>query len=206
MTPPNRPPTDNDDGADAAVDGRAGRRQSSAALARRGFLAAVPAVLGGCTAFAGTPTPTDRPDSDDDGVPDGADDYPNDPGRAVRSSRSEGSPTLPPGEVATGIALTNHPDASGEVLHYEVTVDGETPVDCLVFRRDAWDAYVDGARDVAVVDEYSRVGVTEASLTAQLDRGEFIFAVDYTGLLTDPGPDPVDVEYVVEMADPPEDA
>ena len=72
-----------------------------------------------------------------------------------------------------------------------------------MLRRDAWDAYVDGARDVSVVDAYSRVGDTEASLTERLGQGEFNFTVDYTNLVTEPGAEPVEVSYVVSMADTP---
>lgn len=169
---------------------------------RRALLGSVASiVLGGCLGGGGRATPTSRPDLDGDGVPDHADDYPDDPERAVRTSRVGGTPTLQPGDYSA-VALTNSPRGKGEILHYELSVDGETPVDCLVFERDAYDAYVDGARDVPVVDEYSRTAVTETSLTARLDRGEYVLALDYTAQSTPPGAAPVEVDWVVELADP----
>lgn len=162
-------------------------------------------TLGGCAGLGvrstPTPTPTPRPDRDGDGVPDAADDYPTDDRRATRSFRTEGTPTLRPGEFSA-VALTNSPRASGDVLHYEVAVAGDTAVDCLVFRRDAYDAYEAGARDVPVVAEYSRTAVTDADVTARLDRGEYLFAVDHTTLLTDSGTGSVEVHVVVETAEP----
>lgn len=174
---------------------------------RRRFLSsgtALTALTAGCTTVdpRSTPTPTARPDRDGDGVPDGPDDYPTDDRRGVRSFRASGTVSLQPGEFGGAVALTGSPDASGDIVHYEVSVDGDAGIDCLVFRRDAWDAYADGARDVAVVREYSRVDVTEASVTVQLDHGEYLFALDYTELLTAPGPEPVDVEHLLEIAEP----
>ncbi|QHS16638.1 hypothetical protein GWK26_05460 [haloarchaeon 3A1-DGR] len=169
---------------------------------RRALLGVLGSIaLGGCLSGGDRATPTPRPDADGDGAPDHGDDYPTDDRRAVRTFRSTGSPTLQPGEF-TAIALTNAPTARGDVLHYEVTVAGSTPVDCLVLERDPYDAYVDGARDVPIVDEYSRVGVREAEVTVELDRGEYLFVLDHTALKTDPGSDPVTVEHVVEMAEP----
>lgn len=171
-------------------------------LSRRLFLSSLPVFAAGCTSLTpGSTTPTARPDRDGDGVPDGADDYPTDDRRGVRSFRTSGTVTLRPGEFRAGVALTNSPDASGDIVHYEVSVDGEAGIDCLVFRREAWDAYADGARDVDVVSAYSRLDVTEASVTVQLDEGEYLFALDYTELLTDPGPDPVEVEHRLEIAE-----
>lgn len=172
-------------------------------LSRRLFLSSLPVLTAGCTSLdPRSATPTARPDRDGDGVPDGADDYPTDDRRAVRRFRASGTVTLQPGEYKGAVALTNSPAASGDILHYEVSVDGETGIDCLVFRREAWDAYADGSRDVDIVPEYSRMDVMEAAVTVQLDEGEYLFALDYTGLLTDPGPDPVDVAHRLEIAEP----
>lgn len=169
---------------------------------RRALLGTITSVaLGGCLTDGGRSTLTPPPDHDSDGAPDPHDDYPDDERRAVRTSRIAGSPTLKPGEY-TALALTNSPDARGDVLHYEVSVAGETSVDCVVFERDAYDAYADGDRDVPVVSEYSRTDVTDASVTVELDRGEYIYAVDYTSLLTEPGPASVTVDHVVEVAEP----
>ena len=173
-------------------------------LPRRALLTGISSLaLSGCsTAGRQSSTTTKPPDSDGDGVPDHGDDYPNDDRRAVRKSRISGSPTLQPGEYS-GIALTNSPQAQGDILHYQVSVAGETGVDCLVFDRENWDAYADGARDVDVVTEYSRTNVTDVSVTLRLDRGEYLFAIDYTSLLTDPCQDSVEVSHVVEIAEPP---
>lgn len=173
-------------------------------IPRRALLGSIAILsLGGCLDAVGrtTPTPTPHPDSDGDGVPNHADDYPTDDRRAFTSSRSTGSPTLERGAFSA-IALTNSPQASGEYLHYEVSTEGDATIDCLVFERDAYDAYQEGARDVPVVSEYSRLDVASASITTQLDRGEYIFALDYTSLATEPEAERVDVEYVVELADP----
>lgn len=173
-------------------------------LSRRLFLSSASVLTAGCASLdpRSTATPTPCPDRDGDGVPDGADDYPTDDRRASRSFRASGTVTLQPGEFGGAVALTDSPDASGDIVHYEVSVDSDEGIDCLVFRRDAWDAYADGSRDVDIVPEYSRVDVTEAAVTVQLDEGEFLFALDYTELLTDPGPDPVDVEHLLEIAEP----
>lgn len=167
-------------------------------LTRRTFVAGVCTLGSGCTGFGESSTPTARPDRDGDGVPDHADDYPSDERRASRSFQWEGTPTLQPGDFRA-VALTNSEQASGEFLDYEVSVNGETPVDCLVFERDAYDRFQDGARDVSVVSEYSRVGVTDASVTAQLARGEYLFVLDYTDQSTAPGSAPVEVSITLEL-------
>lgn len=201
VPPPHNPRTEHDQDSGHPATARSARVRVS----RRAVLATVPAVVGGCTevGFGQASTPTTHADRDDDGVPDQADDYPNDPDRAFESGRSHGTTTIEPGEFAAGNALTNHPDDRGDILHYEVSVDGDALVDCLVFRRDAWDAYAGGARDVPVVDQYSRVGVSDANVTEQLAAGEFLFAIDNTGLLTDPTATSVDVTYTVTVAAPP---
>jgi hypothetical protein len=169
-------------------------------LSRRAFVAAA-ALCGGCLG-SGSSTPTPRPDSDGDGVPDDADDYPNDERLARWSSSSEGVTTLEPGEFNSW-ALTNGDQTPGEYVHYDVTVSGEGRADCLVLARDAYDAFVDGARDVSLVSAYSRTDVSEATVTERLDGGEYLFVLDYTGLGSDPGADSVEVEYTVEVAEPP---
>ncbi|WP_424002132.1 hypothetical protein ACOZ4I_00970 [Haloarcula salina] len=169
-------------------------------LTRRGFVAGVCALGSGCVGFGDSSTPTPRPDRDGDGAPDHADDYPGDERRAFRSFQWEGTATLEPGEFQA-VALTNSERASGDFLDYEVSVHGETPVDCLVFERDAYDRYQDGARDVSVVSAYSRVGVTDASVTEQLARGEYLFALDYTDQSTAPGTAPVEVSITLELGE-----
>jgi hypothetical protein len=156
----------------------------------------------GCGGIQADSTPTPKSDRDGDGIPDSGDDYPDDSSRAVRTFHMEGTPTLHPGDFEA-VALTNSKTASDQVLHYEVATSGDKPVDCVVFERDAYDTYEEGDRDVPVVSEYSRIDVTEAALTTQLDRGEYIFAVDYTALLTAPAEDSVAVDLSVELADPP---
>jgi len=172
---------------------------------RRALLGSIATVtLGGClddvTSQSTTTTTSDR---DGDGVPDHADDYPDDPDRAFQSFHAEsgGATTLEPGDFQA-FALTNSPTASGDVLHYEASVAGDTPIDCLVFERDAYDRYERGARDVPIVESYSRTAVTEASLTTQLDRGEYIFVVDYTDQTTPAESGPIDVTYTLDLADP----
>lgn len=174
-------------------------------LSRRTVVAGLAAIGSGCAALGSpsTPTATPRPDRDDDGIPDGADDYPTDAQRGIRTFRMAGTTTLDPGDFQA-VALTNEPDDRGEYLHYRVTVGGDTPVDCLVFERDAYDTYEDGARDVPVVSRLSRTGVTDTDVTVRLDRGEYLFALDYTMQGTAPGPDSVEVELLVELADPPD--
>ncbi|WP_436925705.1 hypothetical protein [Halosimplex amylolyticum] len=170
---------------------------------RRAFVSTLVAALGGCTGLgsSSSSTPTARPDRDGDGVPDGADDYPDDGRRARRSSSSEGTTTIEVGEFEA-TALTNSPEASGGFLAYDVTVDGEGTVDCLVFRREDYDAFAEGARDVPVVSAFSRTDVSEAQVVEQLPEGEFIFALDYTEQATGPSRESVTVTYTVEMADP----
>jgi len=110
--------------------------------------------------------------------------------------------TLRPGEFSA-IALTNSPGASGDILRYDVATGGDNRVDCLVFERDAYDAYADGAREVSIVPEYSRTGVTETTLTGTLDGGEYIFSLDYTSLVTAPGENSVTVHRVIRVDEPP---
>ena len=169
---------------------------------RRALLGSIATLtVGGCFGNQGQETSTTQPDRDHDGVPDHADDYPTDDQRAFQSSYSSGSPTLQRGEFVA-IALTNSPLASGDIVHYEVSTEGGTGIDCLVFERPAYDAYVSGSRDVSVVSRYSRTGVTSVSVTEHLDRGEYIFVVDYTELVTAPETDSVDVRYAVDIAEP----
>ena len=169
---------------------------------RRRFSACLLGLGCGCVGARPSPTPTARPDRDDDGVPNGGDDYPADAGRAYRDFRmGGGTTTLRAGEFSA-VALTNSPRASGDILHYEVSVAGEGTVDCAVFERSAYDAYEEGARDVPVVPEYTREAVTEASVTATLDRGEYVFVLDYTRLLTEPRQESVEVDFTLDIAEP----
>ncbi|ELZ21977.1 hypothetical protein [Natrinema limicola] len=101
------------------------------------------------------------------------------------------------------MALTNSEQDSGDIVKYEVTVTGSTGIDCLVFQRDAYDSYADGARDVSVMSEYSRLDVSETEVTEQIDKGEYMFVVDHTDLLTEPSTVPVEVSFVVQMIEPP---
>lgn len=112
-----------------------------------------------------------------------------------------GTETLQPGQFSA-VALTNSPRASGDVLHYHVTVEAGPEVDCLVFEREAYDAYQDGDRGVAVVSEYSRTGVTETTLTRTLDEGEYVFSLDYTDLLTEPGDGSATVRRSLSLSEP----
>ncbi|WP_224333082.1 hypothetical protein [Haloprofundus halobius] len=128
------------------------------------------------------------------------DDYLTDARRAFKDFRAEGIQTLQPGEFSA-IALTNSPQASGKVLHYDIAVEGDTSVDCLVFEREAYDAYEDGARDVPFVPEYSRTGVSETTLIRTLDRGEYIFSLDYTEQVTAPGEESVTVTRLLELSE-----
>jgi hypothetical protein len=160
-------------------------------------------VASGCLGSRHPSTATVEPDADRDGVPDRGDDYPTDDRRAYREFRVEGTPTLRPGQFSA-VALTNSPRASGDVLHYDVAVDGDAEVDCLVFERAAYDAYEDGARDVPIVAEYSRTGITETTLTRTLDRGEYVFSLDHTDLVTDPGERRVTVNRLLELGEPAE--
>lgn len=170
---------------------------------RRAFITTVPALTVGCTRLGSPSTSsTEPPDRDGDGVPDDADDYPTDDRRGVRDFLAEGTVTLQPGEFGGAVALTNSPQASGDIVQYEVRVEGETGIDCLVFRRDAWDAYTAGSRDVSIVSGYSRVDVSEAEVTIQLDQGEYLFALDYTELASEPGPDSIEVYHRLEIAEP----
>ncbi|MBP2251001.1 hypothetical protein J2754_001322 [Halarchaeum solikamskense] len=174
---------------------------------RRALLGSLAAVtLGGClddVTSRSTTTTTTASDRDGDGVPDRGDDYPDDPDRAFRSFHADsgGATTLEPGDFQA-FALTNSPEASGDVLHYEASVAGDTPIDCLVFERDAYDRYERGDRDVPIAESYSRAAVTETSLTARLDRGAYVFAVDYTDQTTPTGTGPVDVTYTLDLAEP----
>ncbi|WP_439026432.1 hypothetical protein [Haloarchaeobius sp. DT45] len=169
---------------------------------RRAFVTALAGIGGGCLGSRDSSPPTTAPDADGDGVPDDVDDYPTDDRRAYEDFRAAGTPTLRPGQFSA-IALTNSPQASGDVLHYDIAVQGDAKIDCLVFEREAYDAYVEGARDVSVVSRYSRIGVTETTLTDTLDEGEYIFSLDYTSLLTEPGEQSVTVRRVLTLADQP---
>ncbi|WP_415379192.1 hypothetical protein [Halosimplex sp. TS25] len=170
---------------------------------RRAFATGLAAVCGGCLGLgpAQSSTPTDRPDSDGDGVPDDVDDYPNDDRRAFRSSSSEGTTTIEAGEFRA-IGLTNTPQDSGEYVDYDVAVEGEGTVDCLVFRREEYDAYEQGARDASPVAAFSRTDVSEAHVVEQLPEGQFIFSLDCTEQSTEPGRESVTVTYSIKMADP----
>jgi hypothetical protein len=79
---------------------------------------------------------------------------------------------------------------------------GDTVVDCLVFEREAYGAYQDGARDVSFVSEYSRTEVTETTLVCTLDQGEYIFSLDYTEQATTPGEEHVTVSRLLELSEP----
>lgn len=113
----------------------------------------------------------------------------------------DGTETLQPGQFSA-VALTNSPQASGDILHYDITVEGGTEVDCLVFERKAYDAYQDGDRDVSIVSEYSRTGITETTVTRTLDEGEYVFSLDNTDLMTDPSETSVTVSRLLELSDP----
>ena len=133
---------------------------------------------------------TPHSSTDEDPTPDCARDPP--------SGSLDGTFTVAPGEFVAAIALSNSSTGCGGVVRYEVSVRGETPVDCLVFEREAWDAYVGGARDVSFVSRYSETGVTDVTVTHQLDRGQYLFAVDYSSVATPPGDGSVTVDARVE--------
>jgi hypothetical protein len=168
---------------------------------RRAVVTALAGFGGGCLGSRRATTPTPGPDTDGDGVPDEVDEYPTDARRASRNFRAEGTQTLQPGEFSA-VALTNSPRASGTVLQYDIAVEGDAAVDCLVFEREAYDAYEDGARDVSFVSEYSRIGVTETSLIRTLDRGEYVFSLDFTEQATPPGDERVTVTRLLELGEP----
>ncbi|WP_372479240.1 hypothetical protein ACAH01_11305 [Halomicrobium sp. HM KBTZ05] len=170
---------------------------------RRELLLSGAALLAGCSALGGeqTPTPT-PPDGDDDGVPDRADDYPDDPRRAFTSSSSEGIVELAPGEFSAH-QLQNDDTAGGSYLSYEVSVVDDATVDVLVFERAAYDAYQSGARDVSVVDEYTRQNVSETALVERLDDRALLLALDNTDQQTPATDDPIEVEFELAIAEPP---
>lgn len=171
-------------------------------VSRRTFVASLAGVVSGCTAPGSSPTATPAPDRDGDGAPDGPDAYPTDDRRAVRDLHVAGTVTLEPGTYGGGVFLSA-PSTSGQrVLDYAVSVDGPASVDCLVFEPSAWDAYVDGARDVPVVSAYSRLDVNSVSVTAVLNGREYVWAIDYTALATAPGSTSVDVHHEVEVGSP----
>ncbi|WP_408957263.1 hypothetical protein [Natrinema sp. 74] len=168
---------------------------------RRAVVVALAGIGSGCVGTRQSSPATTESDTDGDGIPDHADRYPNDPRRAFRDQSREGTYTLHPGQFSA-TALTNSPQASGKVLHYEAEVEGDTEVDCLVFEREAYDAYAAGDRDVSIVSEYSRTGITETTLTRTLDEGEYLFSLDYTRQVTDPGEQSVTVNHFLELAEP----
>ncbi|MBZ6496372.1 hypothetical protein [Natrinema longum] len=168
---------------------------------RRAFVVVLVGIGSGCVGTRQSSPTTTESDTDGDGVPDRADRYPNDSRRAFRDHSREGTYTLRPGQFSA-TALTNSPEASGEVLHYDVEVEGDTEVDCLVFEREAYDAYAAGARDVPIVSEYSRTGVTKTTLTRTLDKGEYLFSLDYTSQVTAPSEQSVTVNLYLELAEP----
>lgn len=168
---------------------------------RRAFVVLLAGIGSGCVGAPQSSPTTTESDTDGDGIPDHVDRYPNDSRRAFRDFTREGTYTLRPGEFSA-TALTNSPQASDEVLHYDIEVEGDTEVDCLVFEREAYDAYAAGARDVSIVSEYSRTGVTKTSLTRTLDKGEYLFSLDYTSQVTDPGEQNVTVDLLLELAEP----
>jgi len=177
------------------------------ALQRRAFLLSSVAALSGCSSLTTDPTPTttERPDGDGDGVPDGVDDYPGNPDLAYRSSSSEGTLTVNPGDFSA--YQLQGPGSDGENhLRYEASVVGDGTVDVVVFERGDYDEYEDGARDVPVVDRYTRTDVTEASVLDALGDRELILAVDNTELLSPATDQPVDVEFLLEIAEPADDS
>ncbi len=168
---------------------------------RRVFIASLAVFGGGCLSSRSSSKSTAESDRDSDGVPDTTDDYPTDDRRAYRSFQIDGTETLQPGQFSA-VALTNSPQASGDVLHYDINVDGNTEVDCLVFEREAYDAYQNGDREVSIVSKYSRTGITETTVTQRLDQGEYIFSLDYTDLVTDPNETSVTVTRSLELGEP----
>ena len=171
---------------------------------RRAFLLSSVALLSGCSALEADPTPTERPDRDDDGVPDGPDDYPDDPRRALRSSSTEGTFKLAPGEFSAH-QLQGAAADGGDYLAYDLTVRGDATVDVLVFERAVYDAYEKGARDVAVVEEYTRPDVADTSLVDELDDRELILALDNTDQLTPATEETVAVDFRMSVAEPSRD-
>ena len=113
-----------------------------------------------------------------------------------------GAITLRPGAFGGAVAFTDASSDHGAIVHYDISVEGTTGVDCLIFDRSAWDAYQAGDHDVDPVSVFSRLDVTETTTTVRVEGGEYPFAIDNTRVGTDPGPNTVTMHHVFEIAEP----
>ncbi|MFD1512515.1 hypothetical protein [Halomarina rubra] len=174
------------------------------APSRRVFLTGALTSLTGCSTFGqqSPTTSTPHPDSDGDGVPDAGDQFPNNPEYYTVSSSwqttSEDLATLAPGEYSAHYLHGNTGDDNRH-LHYELTVHGAHPVDCLFIDRDEWDPFVDGNRDVPIRDDLSVLDTTQTSFTVPIPPEPCLFVLDYTKQGTPPGEVPIDIEQLGQV-------
>lgn len=160
-------------------------------------------LISGCigdVATSGSPTPTPGPpDADNDDIPDKNDDYPNDDLRATQIIHKDLNFTLKPDEYKT----VNLETGTGIfVLTYDMLIEGDYPVDCLVMSRENYVKYLRGDDCQYLVDP-SSISVGSADIEAYIDNVRAVLVFDYTTFGTDYGPGFVDVQATVDVAEAP---
>lgn len=167
---------------------------------RRAVLSALGAtVVAGCSALTDTPTPTQRPDADADGVPDTEDDYPFDLYRSRRVFHEEVTVTLDPDTFEWFRFETG--DGAFE-LNYEVSVSGVGTIDCLAMTPENFARYRE-REDARVIPPASTLDVGTATVEAQIVDQEVVLSFDYTNFATDPASFPVEVTATVDVGEAP---
>lgn len=166
-------------------------------VSRRGVVAAGLVALGGCTSLGGsTPTATDRPDSDRDGVPDAEDDYPDNQFAAKRLKRVSETVNLAPGEFEA--YQFDAPDGEALVM-YDILVKNEGGVDALVMESDAFLSYKRD-EEYRYVDSASVLNVGSAEIEKGVNEGRYVFVLDHTKDFTRPYANELEVDLEFEVA------
>jgi hypothetical protein len=166
-------------------------------VSRRGVVAAGLVALGGCSSLAGsTPTATDRPDGDRDGVPDAEDDYPDNQFAAKRLKKLSDTVTLAPGEYEA--YQFDAPDGKALVM-YDILVTNEGGVDALVLEDGAFLSYKRD-EEYAYVDSASALNVGTAEIEKGVTEGEYVFVLDHTDDFTRPYANELEVDLEFEVA------
>lgn len=167
---------------------------------RRSALATIGAsFVAGCSGLSSTPTASpEPPDQDGDGVKDSLGEYPNDGSRSEQITSVQETVTLNPGDFKS-----YRVDAADEfrVVSWQVNVNAKELIDSLVMPKESYQTYINDGDDWQYSGTYSRKSIANFKAEPQLlPKETWFFVLDYTREMTAPGPQRIDVDVTLEVA------